>query len=330
MFIRTIAADIGSVNTRLLTKEGLFTKRTLCAVDLKTGANIAAIGAAGVSGGNEASPIKRGAAANTELLAAFLSRINRDITGRRSAARTELVIALAQSMSAGKKLAFLKAAQTAGFRRCDIADASLMCAIGAGIDVFSDRAALVADIGAKTVKCAAVANGGVIFESAAEFGSDRVDEAIRAHFRDSCGVIIGRRTAEFIKIDPGAGGFTVDGRSVKDGLPRTVKAEKSKVEACVLSGLLETVRFIADSVRALSAEAAADIMDTGITLVGGGAMTRGLAGLISEETGVKTRVAEDAENALARGLKRAVFSEGGRLLGLFERTGGYIDTKSAR
>lgn len=330
MFIRTIAADIGSVNTRLVTEDGLFTKRTLCAVDAKTGANLAAIGAAGTSGGNAISPIKCGAAANMELLAAFLARLNRDITGRRSTARTKLVVALAQSMSAGKKLAFLKAAQTAGFRGCDIADASLMCALGAGVDVFSDRATLVADVGAKTVKCAAVANGGVIFESVAEFGSDRVDEAIRAHFRDSSGVIIGRRTAEFIKTDPGAGGFTVDGRSINDGLPRTVKAEKGEVETCILTGLVEIVRFIADSVRALSAEAAADVIDTGITLVGGGAMTMGLAGLIFDETGIEAHVAEDAANALARGLQRAVFSDEGRLLGLFERTGGYIDTKSAR
>ena len=305
------AADVGSRNTRYAFSEGAGCEPTLIAAapsERRRGElRVTALGR-GVRCFAEpcAAPVREGMAADTELLALFLAALAKIKMRRRNLKGTELCCALSGVMPPIRRLAYKKAAEAAGFGGFCEVDASLMGAIGAGLDVFSGSAVMIADIGAQTLRCAVIANGGLLFESMDRFGSDCIDRAIMYYFRREHRALIGARCAEIIKQQLEREEFLIDGRSAEDGLPRSVRCTCAELRECAEAAAKPIVRFIADAFAAVSPEAAADVAENGLVLIGGGARQLGLGSLLERELLLPVRVAENAESAVADGLREAV------------------------
>ena len=336
MFKTVMGIDPGSRNTGLALKTGCFFERTRLSPGAACGmgasrSNAACIvktgGAADrldpVKAGEvfELDPIKNGECASPRLFGAFLLELVQKYGGRRAGPRrTELFLALPGVMPLQRVRVFEKAACLAGFSGFRVLERALMGALGAGVDIGSERVSVLVDIGAQSVTCAAVGFGGVLFECRERFGSELADRAIRGYFASEHRVMIGARVAELIKRNLDRTGFAVDGRSTLDGLPRAVNADAEPVRAAALDGSKCIARFAADMMRLLPPEACADILDTGVTLIGGGAKMHGLTELFEAELGgVRVHAAENAETAVAEGMRRFIFLENdGRSAGMLE------------
>lgn len=310
MFKACIGADLGSKNTRLALRGGTVTEPTLvsmaaCEREVRSIGRCAEFAEYG-----RVAPIKNGCCVNSRLLAALLAELIKKYGGRRGSPRnTELFIALNRTMPLQRLRAFEKAAEAAGFRGVRILSRSLMGMLGAGEELGSSRAKLLVDIGAQSVSCAAVCSGGIIVECCESFGSELAERAIQNYFTSAHRVRIGARTAELMKMNLDRLGFTVDGRSLGDGLPRAVDANADDIRAAALGGLKSIVSFAADTIRLLPPEACADLVDSGVTLIGGGAKMHGIGELFEKELKIKVRVAENAETAVAEGMRRYLFEQ---------------------
>lgn len=313
MFASVIGADVGSQNTRLALKSGCVCEKTLASYGMEAasgGRMRSTLDAAGNFERSSAAPVRNGRCANIRLLSLELSALSQKHLGRRGVLRgAELYYALPKTMPFQRVRAFERAAEEAGFRSVRILERMLMGALGAGEDIEAGRAGMIVDIGAQTVCCAAFGFGGIIYECCESFGSERCDRAIRNYFASAHGVHIGSRTAELIKMNLGRLGFTVDGRSVEDGLPRAVRANAEDIRACALTAAGSIVSLAADMLRHIPVEVCADILDSGVTLIGGGAKMEGLGELFEAELGVPARVAENAETAAADGMRMYLFSD---------------------
>lgn len=168
---------------------------------------------------------------------------------------------------------------------------------------------MLVDIGAQTVSCAAIVSGGILFECSESLGSELAERAIQNYFASAHRLRIGARTAELMKRNLDRLGFTVDGRSMDDGLPRAATANADDIRAAALGGMKCIVSFVSDAIRLLPPEACADLVDTGVTLIGGGAKMHGIGELFEKELGIKARVCENAETASAEGMRRYLFME---------------------
>lgn len=320
MFKALLAADIGSMNMRFATKNGVLKEACCLSVEQGDGIHVSAIGdeAASKRGSSIAYPVREGAVANMRLLAIILRRIACEMTGKRNPSYVEFHAAVPRVLGAIKQNSLKQAIKLAGFREIEFQDALLMGAIGAGMDVFSDTASMLVNIGADTLSCAAIANGGILWESFNLSGSSMVDRAIQQYFREEHRLLIGERTAEAIKQNLDKHSFCVDGRSCQSGFPQTVTVDGVSVRMAAEASVLVMIRAIVDSIKALQADAAADLIENGITLIGGGAKQFGLAQLFSERLGVPITVAGNADTAVADGMKdylidRPRYFEGVRL-----------------
>jgi rod shape-determining protein MreB len=307
MFRTVLGADIGSANTRFALRGECVSAAT--AVSPEGGKAIRSFGRDAPRAGGRVCPVREGAAANVELLALFLSETAKAVSGRRAAGSIDLYLALPRLIPALRFNAYFRAVQRAGFHSLRVLNAALMGALGAGVDVFGEKANMLVDIGAETIRCAVIANGGLVFESAESFGSTAVDRALQTHFRTEHRAFIGSRMAEIIKQRMTSPLFVVDGRSVDTGLPVSVRADGEWLRSAAEAGLKPIIRFAADSVKALRPDTAADLFDTGVTLIGGGARFAGIENLLSSELGLPVHVAENAEFAVADGMRRYLFTD---------------------
>ena len=136
-----------------------------------------------------------------------------------------------------------------------------------------------------------------------------MDNAIQQYFRSEHRLLIGERTAEAIKCNLDRQSFCVDGRSCQSGFPQTVTADGPSVRMAAKASVLAMVRAAADSIKALQADAAADLLENGIILIGGGAKQFGLASTFEEQLGVPTKVAENASTAVVDGMKEYLINK---------------------
>lgn len=249
-------------------------------------------------------PIHEGCAANSRLLALLIRRLASEKSGRRKPNQEMLHIAVSRALGTMKLRNLERAMQNSGFRYYRFHDAALIAAMGAGIDISRDSACMIVNIGAETLSVAVTANGGLLWESMIPGGSRRVNRAITTLIQRERGVLIGDRMAELIKLNIGSPSFIVDGRDVRSGLPRTVTIERDELSNIISAAVGETVDAVKDALKAIQPDAAADIVDSGILLVGGGARLCGLRENVERIIGVGISIAPNAETAVIDGLKQ--------------------------
>ncbi len=260
-------------------------------------------------------PLREGVIADYDTTESMLRHFIEKVAGRSFIFKPRIMVCIPSGVTTVEKRAVLEAAVQAGARKTYLIEEPLAAALGAGLDISEPYGAMVVDIGGGTTDVAVISLGGIVASESLRIGGDKFDDAIMRYVKKEYNMIIGERTAEEIKMNIGTairgrreGSMEVRGRDLLSGLPKTVRM--SAVETG--EALNEPVEAIVQCVKAVlettPPELAADIMDRGIVMTGGGALLYALDELIQKETGIPTYLAEDPLSCVALGTGKALES----------------------
>lgn len=262
-------------------------------------------------------PLREGVIADYDTTESMLRHFIEKVAGRSFIFKPRIMVCIPSGVTTVEKRAVLEAAVQAGARKTYLIEEPLAAALGAGLDISEPYGAMVVDIGGGTTDVAVISLGGIVASESLRIGGDKFDDAIVRYVKKEYNMMIGERTAEEIKMNIGTairgrreGSMEVRGRDLLSGLPKTVRM--SAVE--IGEALNEPVEAIVQCVKAVlettPPELAADIMDRGIVMTGGGALLYALDELIQKETGIPTYLAEDPLSCVALGTGKALESIG--------------------
>jgi rod shape-determining protein MreB len=317
-FSNDLAIDLGTANTLVYVKgKGIVCNEPSVVVIRKDNKKLVAVGAeAKKMLGKTPSdiiaikPLKDGVIADFDTAEEMLKYFIKKVHNRRSFISPRVVIGVPSGITQVEQRAVKDAAQASGAREVYLVGEPIAAAIGVGLPVGEPSGNMIVDIGGGTTDIAVISVDGVVYSKAVRVGGDRMDEAIIAYIKRRYNLMIGDRTAEQIKIEIGSAYNTgneqrvmeIKGRDLISGIPKT--ATVTEVE--IREALSEPVNMILDTIKIIlentPPELAADIVDRGIVLAGGGALLKGLDLFIKEKTGLPVIVAEDPLTAVARGV----------------------------
>lgn len=253
-------------------------------------------------------PLKDGVISDFEITEAMLSYFIRKVNGHRPFPRPRVVIAVPSGITAVEKRAVLDSAERAGARRVYLVEELLAAGIGANLPIVEATASMIVDIGGGTTEVAVMSLADIAQCESVRVAGDDLDEAIINHMKKAYNLMIGEQSAERIKIEIGtavpdnnARSMEVRGRDMISGLPRKTVVTSDEVAQALQEPISAIVETVTRTLERLEPELAADLVDNGICLAGGGALLRGLDKVISEATGLQVRVAEDPMTCVARG-----------------------------
>ena len=314
--MRDLAIDLGTANTLVYAKgKGIVMREpSVVAVDRRR-RQIIAVGreAFRMMGRTPSSlsairPLRDGVIADFEIAAELLKYMIRHQMKGQLRMRPRVMVCIPSGVTEVERRAVEDAARSAGAREVLLIEEPMAAAIGAGLSVKEARGCLVADIGGGTSEVAVISLSDIVTKTSIRTAGDEFDGAIRHYVKARHQLLIGERSAEEIKIHMGSAypieeesAMMVKGRHVVDGLPKTVVLTSEEVRDALREPVREIVAAIRLTLENTPPELAADILDGGIVLTGGGALLRGLDLLISEETGVPVRVADAPLDCVANG-----------------------------
>ena len=317
-----LGIDLGTANVLVYVdgKGVVIREPSVVAVD-KTSGKVLQVGAAarnmlGRTPGNVVAmhPLKDGVISDHEMTVKMLQTLFRSISSTSLfTPKPRVVISVPSGITEVEERTVINAAAEAGARRVYLIEEPLAAALGAGLDIKNPTGHMVVDIGAGTTDIAVLSMNGVATSSSLKVAGDAFDEAIARYVRRRHGVIIGKTTAEDIKIQIGSvyprnedPSMVVKGRDAKNGVPRELMLASSEI----LEVLMRMGRQIADEVLSVledtSPELVGDIAQTGITLTGGGAQIYGMDLLLTERTGVRCTLADDAPSCVVYGCGKSL------------------------
>ncbi len=323
-FSNDLAIDLGTANTVVYAKgRGIVISEPSVVAVTRDGRGIDRVRAVGMEAkkmlgrtpGNifAIRPMKDGVIADFEITEAMLRYFILKVHDRKRLVRPRIVIAVPSGITEVEKRAVRESAISAGAREVDLIDEPMAAALGAGLPVTEPSGNMIIDIGGGTTEVAVISLSGIVYANSTRVGGDKMDEAIINYVKRKYNLLIGERTAELIKIEIGSAyprngyeSIEVKGRDLVAGIPKILELKGEEVR----EALSEPVNAVVESVRiALERtppELAADIVDKGIVLVGGGSMLRGLDVLLRESTGLPVMLAEDPLTAVAMGTGRTL------------------------
>jgi len=260
-------------------------------------------------------PLKDGVIADYDVTEMMLKYFLNRICGRRRFFRPRVVACVPSGVTSVEKRAVLEAMMDAGAKQTFIMEEPMAAAIGAGLNVTEPSGHMIIDIGGGTTDIAVISLGGLVVAEALRVAGDKFDQAIVRYVRKQYGLAIGDPTAEQIKVEIGSAyplseklTMNVRGRDLVTGLPRTIEMTSDDAH----EALMEPVSAIVDGLRSVlertPPELAADIVDKGIVMTGGGSLLRGLDHLLTVQTGIPVYCADDPVACVAKGTGR--FLEG--------------------
>ncbi|MFS8572769.1 MAG: rod shape-determining protein, partial [Clostridia bacterium] len=217
------------------------------------------------------------------------------------------VICLPSGVTEVEKRAVVDATEQAGARKAYPIEEPMAAAIGAGLPVHEPTGNMIVDIGGGTTEVAVISLGGIVTHRSIRIGGDEMDEAIVQHVRRTYNLLIGERTAEEIKKTIGTAiqseGKTMEvrGRDLVTGLPKTVEISQEEIRQALSEPVQAIVEAVRITLERTPPELAADIVEKGIFMAGGGSLLHGLDRLLAEETGMPVHVSENALSAVAVG-----------------------------
>lgn len=316
-----VAVDLGTANTLVYVRgQGIvLAEPSVVATDQRTGA-IVAVGHRAKEmlgrtpdGISAVRPLKDGVVSDFETTERMLRYFLQQVHTRKLLVKPRLIICVPSGITAVEQRAVKDAGYAAGARRVYVVEEPMAAAIGAGMPVHGAAGSMVVDVGGGTTEVAVISLGGIVTSMSARVGGDRLDEAIISHVKKEYSLLLGDRTAEQVKIQlgsafptPGQQQAEVRGRDLVSGLPRTVVLTATEIRRALdepVKAIIDTVRTILDRTPP---ELAGDIMQTGITLTGGGALLAGLDERIKHETGMPVHVADNPADCVAMGTGRCV------------------------
>ncbi|MCL6580500.1 MAG: rod shape-determining protein [Firmicutes bacterium] len=253
-------------------------------------------------------PLRDGVIADFELTEQMLKYFISKVCGRSMLLHPRIAVGVPSGITSVERRAVIDACLQAGARRCYLIEEPLAAAIGAGVDFSEPSGSMVVDIGGGTTDVAVLSMGQVVVSKSVRVAGNECDEAIARYLRVRFNIVIGERTAEEVKIEVGTAwpegydrSIEVRGRDLATGLPKTVTVTSKQAHEAVSETLATIVGAIRSVLEQTPPELAADIVDKGIVLTGGGALLHGIDRYISRETGVVVNVVDDPITCVARG-----------------------------
>jgi len=253
-------------------------------------------------------PLKDGVIADFDITEKMLRYFIQKVHQRKFLAKPRIVVCVPSGITGVEQRAVEEASISAGARSAYIIEEPMAAAIGAGLPIHEPTGNMVVDIGGGTTEVAVISLGGVVTATSVRVGGDELDEAIINHVKKEYSVALGERTAEAIKLAVGSAFPTpedmiaeIKGRDLVSGLPKTIHITSEEVRKAIEEPVNAIVDAVRDTLDRCPPELAADVMDSGIVLTGGGALLRGLDQRLKHETGMPIHVAENPLSCVAIG-----------------------------
>lgn len=259
-------------------------------------------------------PLKEGVIADFDVAQKMLEYfIRKTHNNRKSFVRPRIIVSVPIGITEVEKRAVRESAEAAGAREVYLIEETMAAALGAGMAVTEPGGNMVVDVGGGTTGVAVISLAGIVVSKSVKVGGDRLDEAITQYVKSNYSMLIGERTSEMVKIKLGkamgngdVGSMNVKGRDLRAGIPKTVEITSEEVREALSNPLASIVEAIKQTLERTPPELAADIVDNGIVLTGGGALLGGLDTLINDATGLPVSVADDPLTCVVLGSGKAL------------------------
>ena len=317
---RDMAVDLGTANTLVyLRGRGIvLSEPSVVAIDQRTG-EVHAVGIEakrmlGRTPGTITAirPLKDGVIADFDVTEQMLRHFIHKANGNRFA-HPRVIVCVPSGVTGVEKRAVEEATLSAGARQAYLIEEPMAAAIGAGLPVSDPTGSMIVDVGGGTTEVAVISLGGIVVSQSIRVGGDEMDEAIMNHLRKEYKLLIGQQTAEEVKLEVGSAWplpeeaqAEVRGRDMLTGLPKTVILGSEDVRRALDEPVTQIIDAIRGTLDKTPPELAADIMDRGIVLAGGGALLAGLDERLRHETHMPVHVAESPLTCVAVGSGRSL------------------------
>lgn len=318
---KDIGIDLGTANVLIYVKgKGIVLREpSVVAVDRDTN-SILEIGEAakkmiGRTPGNIVAirPLRDGVIADYDITEKMIQYFIEKVAGHSFMVKPRIMICVPSKVTTVEKRAVQQAAKQAGASTSFLIEEPMAAALGVGIDISEPQGVMVIDIGGGTSDVAVISLGGVVVSESLRIAGDKFDEAIIKFIKANHNIMIGERTAENIKMEVGTAikgernvKMEFRGRDLLSGLPKTIELTSAEIADALKESVDAIVRCVKKTLEDTPPELAADIMDHGIVMTGGGAMLDGLDKLIQKETAIPTYLAEDPLSCVALGTGKAL------------------------
>ena len=318
-FSSDLAIDLGTANTCVYVKgKGIVLREpSVVAVkrDNRGNNKVLAVGSEakqmlGRTPGNIVAirPMKDGVIADFEVTEAMLRHFISKVHNSRRLVRPRIVICVPTGITQVEKRAVRESAQSAGAREVFLIEEPMAAAIGADLPITEPTSNMVVDIGGGTTEVAVISLAGIVYSKSVRIGGDKMDEAILQHVKRKYNMLIGESSAEDIKMTIGSAYplepelvMDVKGRDLVSGIPQNIVITSEEVRKAISEPVDSIVQAVRIALEQTPPELAADIVDRGIVLTGGGALLKGLDSLLREETSLPITVVEDPLSTVALG-----------------------------
>ena len=317
MFTRKIGIDLGTANTLVfIPKRGVVVNEPSVVAVAHDDNTVLAVGfeAREMIGRTPETivayrPLRDGVIADYRITEVMLRYFINKASGRMRLWRPEVMVSVPAGVTSTERRAVIEATVQAGAKAAYVVKEPVLAAIGAGIPINEPVGHMVVDIGGGTADVAVISLGGIVTATSVKVAGNKLDQAIADYIKRNFNLAIGDRTAEEIKITIGSAVpvdddrlvMAIKGRDLMTGLPKTIEIHSVEVTDAIVDELDEIIRAIKSVLHDTPPELAADVMDKGIVLTGGGSLLRNIDALVYQETGVPAYVVDDALLCVAKG-----------------------------
>jgi rod shape-determining protein MreB len=316
MFSNDLAIDLGTANTLIYVKGKGIVLSEPSVVAIKKGTNqVLKVGREAkemlgrTPGGIVAiRPLKDGVIADFDVTEQMIRAFILKSHNRKALVRPRVIVGVPSGITQVEKRAIRDSADQAGAREVYLIEEPMAAAIGAGLPVQEPSGSMIVDIGGGTTEVAVISLSGIVYSQSVRIAGDEMDEAITQYLKRKYNLLIGERTAENIKIQIGSAypfdeprKMDIKGRDLVEGIPKTLAISDSDIREALHDPVFSIVDAVKTALERTPPELSADIAENGIVLAGGGALLHGLDTLISLETHLKVRVADDPLSCVVLG-----------------------------
>jgi len=322
-FSKDLGIDLGTANTLVYVKgKGVILREPSVVAIRSDSGTIEAVGndarnMIGRTPGNITAirPMKDGVIADFDTTATMMKHFIQQALRNRSifTRKPNVMVCVPSGITAVEKRAVEDATKQAGAKEAYTIEEPFAAAIGANLPVWEPTGSMIVDIGGGTTEVAIISLGGIVTSESVRVAGDEMDDAIIQYVKKTYSLMIGERTAEAIKFEIGCAGnpdpteeMDIRGRDLVTGLPKTISIHSEEITSALADTVTQIIQAVKNTLEQSPPELAADIMDRGIVLTGGGALLRNLDKVLSDETNMPVLVSEDPLDCVAIGTGRAL------------------------